>query len=465
MIDYLVPQFFLNFDAKSQAGIKNPSGGMRTKIRSVQKAMTGLQMYTHTRVDTLKSKFVLVEPLFFRENLPDQPKEGPLGSLEKLDDYHGVKILYCSEKELLRMKGEFREKLLEVFDVVTYNCEYQARLWEAIGIKDVKLLADPIDCELFRPLSKEFQVVSTGWISSDKNSEFIRDLYRALHETKLKTVYVGGNTLWGFNRKSNMRLEHDIRSLTDIFVENAPQDKLAKYVGEAAFFVGNTMHDTFSGCHAESVAAGCISVCGGHPLYSERFGFYVEPGVDATMEKLSKLTNGFADMPDKKLFESSRRWALNNVGFDAFNKQLAKILAGYVKVDHEFVKEGKVDGQQSGDGEGCNGSVGKGRERESDSVRKIGEERGTETTRVERAGEGSRVEGARVSRREKRGRSIRDSSSTGKRGAGRDAGGVQREENIESSGGGGSGNVKAVVLDDVDGKEGKLESLEDSGGK
>ena len=429
MIDYLVPQFFLNFDAKVQAGVKNPSGGMRTKIRSVQKAMTNLQLYTHTRVETLKSDFVLVEPLFFRENLPEQPDYGPLGSLKRLDDYDGVKILYCSEKELLRWTGNFREKILDTFDVVTYNCEYQGRLWEAIGLKGARLLTDPIDCGLFKPLPKKFQVVSTGWISSDKNSEFIRDLYDALHQTKIDTVYVGGNTLWGFNRKANMQLEHDIRGLTDVFVENAPQDVLAKYIGESAFFCGNTIHDTFSGCHAESVAAGCITVAGGHPLYSERFGFYVEPGVDAAMQKLSELTNGFSDMPDADYFVKARQWAEDNVGFDAFNRQLGKILSSSVTVNHGYVKE--VD-----DDESKRGVHVEGKERFSRDDGDRSEEGGTASALPKRESDES-VRG-----------------STGRRRSGRNARGVQRAKDFEAKGVERFGEIEAVVSDVVKKSEG-----------
>ena len=445
MIDYLVPQFFLNFDAKVQAGVKNPSGGMRTKIRSVQKAMTNLQLYTHTRVETLKSEYVLVEPLFFRENLPEQPGYGPLGSLEKLDDYDGVKVLYCSEKELLRWRGDFREKVLDTFDVVTYNCQYQRRLWDAIGVKGSRLLTDPIDCNLFKPLPKKLQVVSTGWISSDKNSEFIRDLYYALHETKVDTVYVGGNTLWGFNRKVNMQLEHDIRGLTDVFVENAPQDVLAKYIGESAFFCGNTIHDTFSGCHAESVAAGCVTVAGGHPLYSERFGFYVEPGVEAAMEKLSELTNGFADMPDIKYFEKSRQWAEDNVGFDAFNRQLVDIISDRVKVNHDYVKEAK-DGKSE-------------RERGLDVDRK------GQFPRDDDSGDGKE----KKSRGQESSRSLEEGfggisrGGQGRRRSGRASQSIQRSKNLEQKGVEGFGEVETFASDAVEGrKDGEDERPENS---
>ena len=355
MIDYLVPQYFLNFDPLAQAGVGNPSGGMRTKIRTVQKAVKDYQLYTHTRVETLESKYVLVDPLFFRKTLPEQPEEGPEHSVDLLSKYNGYKVLYCTEKEVLRWTGDFREKVLAVFDLVTYNCEYQRRFLEGIGITDMKLLVDPIDCDLFQPDVKEMSVVATGWISSDKNSEFIRDLYYDLTEYDIKRVYVGGSSLWGFNRKSDVRLEYDIRQVSDVFVNNVPQEELVGYIASSAFFCGNTKHDTSSACHAESLATGCVSVVGGHPLYSERPGFYVKPGVSATVEKLVELTDGFNRLPDSELFEKSRNWALENVSFDVFGGQLSEILSGSISVNHSFVakdnggekEDGRIERHQS----------------------------------------------------------------------------------------------------------------------
>ena len=467
MIDYLVPQFFMDFDANVEGGVVNPSGGMRTKIRSVQKAMTKIQMFTHTQVNTLKSDFVMVDPLFFRENLPDQPIEGVDVSLQRLKGYDAFKILYCTEKELLRWTGNFREKVLDAFDVVTYNTEYQRRLWDAIGVKNMKLLVDPIDCDLFMPLPKKFQIYSAGWISSEKNSEFIRDLYLALHNTKLERIYAGGNDLWGFSKKKDLRLEHDIRSVCDVFLKNVTQDVLSTYAGESAFFCGNTIHDTSSACHVESLAAGCITVAGGHPLYSERFGFYVEPGVEAAMEKLSELTNGFVDMPDVKYFEKSRQWAEDNVGFDAFNRQLIDIVSDSVDVNHDYVKEGK-----DGKGERERGldvdRKGQFVDRKGQFVDRKGQfvDRKGQFPRDDDSADGKQDEsrGQESSRSSEKGSGGISRGGQGRR-SGRASRSIQRSKNLEQKGVEGFGEVETFASDVVEGrKDGEDERPEDSDG-
>lgn len=336
MIDYLIPEFFLNFDAYKKQGTRNPGGGMRTKIRSVQKASTHFQLYNRTHVSKLKSPWVLVEPMFFRLGLPGQPQGDDRDrTVDALANYPGKKILYCSEMELLRWSGKFRDKVIDACDVVAYNCEYQRRIFEALGIKDMQLLTDPIDGELFQPGPKKLQVISSGWISSAKNSEFIRDLYTALKPKNIETVYVGGNTLWGFANKENLKIEQEIRDVTDTFVDSAPQHVLAQYLANAAFFVGNTMHDTFSGCHAESMAAACISVCGGHPIYKERSLYYVKPGVDATVKGLKAWTNDFTQLPPAEYFQITRQGFEQTCSFDVFNHQLEAIIKGEITIEHD----------------------------------------------------------------------------------------------------------------------------------
>ena len=319
MIDYLVPEFLVNFDPASNQGIRNPAGGMRTKIKSVERASTLYQLYLRTSVADLRSSFVLVEPIFFQGKQDEDVK--------LLSEYDGYKILYCSEMEVLRWPGEFRQRVIDACNLVTYCSDYHRRLLEAVDIKDMQLQTDPIDGTLFRPApEKKMQVITAGWISSAKNSEFVRDLYTELQDYDIETVYVGGSTLWGFIEKDNLKLERDIRAVTDIFVDSVPQSIFAEYLAEAAFFVGNNMHDTFSGCHAEAMASGCITVAGGHPIYKERSPHAVKAGVETTIQKLQALTANFNRLPNPQYFEDARNHFEGSYSFDAFNRQLQSII-------------------------------------------------------------------------------------------------------------------------------------------
>ena len=326
MFDYLVPGHFERFDPRISQGVTNPGGGVRTKIFSVLKALSEQGVNLRTSVSSLRNHFVLVEPIVF------QNRDYPF--LNEFASYSGVKVLYSTEMHPLKWVGNFRDNVIREFDYVTYCCEFQRKLWDAMGIKNIHLLTDPIDTDLFIPLEKRLQVIAVGRISSIKNSEFIRDLFAKLQPIKgVSTCYVGGASLWGGQLRSDVMLELEIRNVVDVFVENCPQSVLAGYFGQSSFFVANNFHETFSESQAEALSAGCVSVCGGHPLFSERPGFFTKSGVDATFSVLESVTEGFTRLPESDLFDRSRAWAIENVGFNAFNRQLSAVLSEWLEVD------------------------------------------------------------------------------------------------------------------------------------
>ena len=111
MIDYLVPDYFINI---SPSG----SGGMHTKVSRVREAATlTYQMHVGSDLSEMRSDFLLIEPLYFRmeDNF----------DLDALRLHPAKKILYCSEMEMLRCPGGFRKELLKICDVVTCNCDYK----------------------------------------------------------------------------------------------------------------------------------------------------------------------------------------------------------------------------------------------------------------------------------------------------------------------------------------------------
>ena len=328
MYDYLVPEYFLHFDTDGLQGVNNPAGGVRTKIFNVGQALSDKGISLKSSVKSLRSHFVLVEPIFF--------EMGSESVYEEFCDYGGISIFYSTELQPLKWIGSYRDRLLDSFDYITYDCEYQKGLWEAMGITDMQQLTDPVDTELFRMENKLLQVIAVGRISPIKNSEFIRDLFLKLKSVKnVKTVYVGGATLWGNEIREDLLLEHEIRDVADTFVSNVPQSELAFYMGQSSFFVANNIHEVFSESHAESLSAGCVSVCGGHPLFKERPGVFVEPGVDETFGVLDSLTGGFVSLPERELFEQSRDWALKNVSYSVFKLQLHSILSDWLEVDSD----------------------------------------------------------------------------------------------------------------------------------
>ena len=311
MIDYLVPQFFLEHHGTS-------SGGMHTKVDRVSRAAGEIyQLHVGSDLSEMRSDFLLIEPLFFR-------MEG-VWDLDALRLHPAKKILYCSEMEVFRWTGSFRKALLEICDIVTCNCDYQASLFTAVGIEDPYRLIDPIPADAFQPLPKRMQVVAMGRTSEIKGSEFIAELFKSLAPTLMETVYVGGAGLWGEASEADLALEAEIREYTDIFHQNILPEFVPKAIGASSFFVGDTIHDVFSSSHAEALMSGCISIGGQHPIYAERPGYSLKT-VEDVVETIDKLTKGFQKLPDPLLGQSAREWAADNLSFETFTLQLTDLL-------------------------------------------------------------------------------------------------------------------------------------------
>lgn len=325
MFDYLVPPYLSTYHTKIAPGFYNPGGGMRTKVASVLAAL-GEHGRVCSDVASLRRDFVLVEPLFF--------KRDDWGVLEDFINYSGIKILYSSEMQPLRWTGSFRNAVFNACDLITYDCDFQRDLWAGLRVRDMKPLVDPIDTDLFVPTPNPvITVVAVGRISEVKNSVFIRDLFHELRGiSQVRTVYIGGCSLWGNVSKVDMSLEHEIRGVTDLFLGSVPIDEVAKHLGYSTFFVGANYHDMFSESHVESLSAGCISVCCGHPVFRERPGFFVKNMVGAVVEQIRELTSGFKKSPDSSLAESSRSWAIDNASYATFTRQLLDILSEWLEV-------------------------------------------------------------------------------------------------------------------------------------
>lgn len=317
MISYFIPSYFMGYD-RDESGV---SGGMRVKTSSVVQAVQKVYHITMSdKLEDLTDKIMLVEPLSI------QMHHDPESALAQLEDHPAKKILACSELAMLRIKGSYRDRLLKMSNVVTASCEYLMKILTALGANNVLVFNDAVDCELFKPKRKHKYIVCTGLISTYKNSEFIVDLFKRLWDEKknYKTVYIGGANLWGNATKKDFELEAEIKSYSDIFLENVSVNVVAKWLSKAAIYVNDTIHDVFSQSHAEALMSGCLMVCGCHPIYQERPGIHGLVGVDEFMDVLNKETDKFDRLPDVP--SSHRDWAVANLSGDAFLSRLQEVL-------------------------------------------------------------------------------------------------------------------------------------------
>ena len=329
MIDLLYPVYFQTFDPNLSAGEKNPGGGMATKMLSVKQVLSSRYLVNLVGdIRDVVSNVVVIEPLTPRLSLEEKDFAEWLNQLSACS---AKKILYCSEMEICRWSPNFFNEIVELVDVVTANTKYQESIIRTLsgGKVNPTFLCDPIDEFLFQPLQpKKVSIFGAGRISTIKNSEFYIELFKAIKKNfngKIETAYFGSADLWGQTRKEDKEIERDIETYADTFLGGIPRKSLAQKFGYSLLYASKTTHDVYSSTHVETLASGCISLGGGHPMFAERPGF---SGL-RTVEKYLEVIEVLLSSPESELNDmqrNSRHYVCDNCGFKAFLRQFDLVM-------------------------------------------------------------------------------------------------------------------------------------------
>jgi glycosyltransferase involved in cell wall biosynthesis len=277
-------------------------------------------------ISELSAPVCLVETCWFMSNIHDKNYWGAVEDrlhrfkLDKQESGRKVMLLNA-ELSPFRLPGKHRDLLLEVVDVWVVTDPYLHNILKAIDITPHGFLCDCINPDLFRPAEKELSVIAIGALKHIKNIDWIVEVYEHLEDTGIKRMYLGGAALWSAEvLDEDVKLIHAIEETTDVFIQNASSIEVAYHTAHAAFAVNNTWHDCSSRANEELLMSGVISLHGDHPLFEGRPGFKVKTPEEA-VEKIFELTDGFEQLPDPKLHEASRQWALKKVSSDVFMTQ------------------------------------------------------------------------------------------------------------------------------------------------
>lgn len=332
VIDLFTNERFSGLNILAQRGHENSGGGMAC-LMNVYKAYLSdtYKVRVCHEVEDLRSDLCVVDVC----SIPFSTKSrGYRETTERRADEflshrennpNSTKILMCAEKTLLRLLPETRKKLLQSADAIVVTCPYLWDLFKTIGIVPTSFLCDGIDDDIFRPAPKEMSVVGVGGLKYIKNIDFIHKAFMML-KGKIKRIYMGSAELWGDDgRKEDRDLLPKIQACTDAYYPNASPVQVAYIVNHAAFAINDTWHDCSSRANEEQLLAGVISIHGNHPLFNGRPGFHVDTPEEA-VAKIAELTSDFTQMPDPKLHEDARQWALKNVSKDVFKQQFEEVM-------------------------------------------------------------------------------------------------------------------------------------------
>lgn len=323
MIDYLTCSKWLNYDVNILPEKQGFGGGMPVKTQRVLDVL-GRRYFVRgiSEVSEATAPLMVIEPLRF--NLLEA-HEDPHQILADLQAHPAKKLLYCSEMALLRMDPDLRNGIFNSIDAISCNCLYQAEMFKYISVKPNAILTDPIPCHIFKPSEKrQRRVIATGNISWQKNASYLVEIFSELQQLGIETCYIGSASLWGqTSDPENLRLERELKQVTDHYYPSLTQADTAEVMRECSVGLWVAWHECFGMGLAELMASGLHCWMFPHGLRNERPGLNFDfntakEGAAAISEKIEN--------PPARLSRTSRKWAVENVSYEAFLSQFYDII-------------------------------------------------------------------------------------------------------------------------------------------
>ena len=330
-LNYLIPDRFGKYNLNTSPSRQNPGGGLGTKA---QRAIEAWSSYYEVNVtehieECLESELLVVEPYWFRSRGHQKLKNIDVGqAVEAYTSYAAkIKILYSTELSMLEIPAGIRHRIFEASDVVTTPCDWLRDFYEMQSVRSMRL-CDPVPSVFYEPNSrKTVSVVAMGRISTDKNTEKILEIFKALKGKPIQKIYIGGAALWGHTDPVDESLERAIHAESDELHYNLTQPQIVEKLAEAGCAVFDTFHDTGSESNLEACMAGVVSFYGSHGLWNERPGVHNLQTVSEFVKAIAEMTQSFTEPPLEEERQKTEQWAIANCSYDQFLKQWKDIFA------------------------------------------------------------------------------------------------------------------------------------------
>ena len=290
-------------------------GGVRSKFMNVAKCLPNAHFSENFEDDM--QFIIIVEPMVFHHG--DMPTEQ---KLEFLKEKPGIKMLWCEEQAVFRWKGELRKKVFDVFDVLLACNQYQAQLLKVIAPDmPILVLYTPIDSDVFYPENKRRQIVYTGKLGLQKNTDTLIELYQRLSDIDVRTVCIGNAALWGdYVYEHDKEIEMEMSQVADEYIATASMLETAEHVNVSSMGINFSIYDVGSLQFLESATAGChFFAWDYHPMFDESDNVKRFSHIEDAVFVIEKT----ADLWDKNLqHEISQKHS-----FEAFQTQLKTIIS------------------------------------------------------------------------------------------------------------------------------------------
>ena len=328
-IFYLTVGRYHEYNPTLPPGEDNPGGGISDKTAAVLKAWRRFyRVGVSERIaDYPTANILVVEPLWFklRGGLHDELQAPDMEeAVREYEQYDAeFKILYLSEFSFLKIPSVYRQRILDASIVVTSNCAFQQQFFAQLGI-ETKQLCDPVDVPFNIQLAPEktVAVCALGRISTVKNSGKVIEIFQALKDLPIETVYIGDAALWGESAGEDKILEAEMRFVADKYYSNQPLTSLLKLLSGYSCAIFDSFHDSCSASNLAALMMGVRCFYGLHGCWRERPGVHQLDSAENFVDALKRETEDFSTIP-----KSDAAWAVERYSLDAFLRDWSTLLA------------------------------------------------------------------------------------------------------------------------------------------
>ena len=311
-ITWMFRKIDIDHEPSMSSGTNNPNGGVSSKAFHLSRALPHAKLITN--IDQA-GDICFAEALWFSEitDIPSLEER-----VKKWEELKAFKVIANSDLALLRMSGDYRDRLIDASDLVASTSIYGHKLFEAFTTKSV-VLYDPIDVDMFIPSEKEREIYSIGQVNLVKNVQMVVDIFNQISEdVKLKKTYIGSSELWGESSGSGLLLENSLYHSCDHLEKLLSRIEIPKRISSIWGYVADTRYDMACFSMMEAMLCGCWVFTGRHLLYNERPGLRFNTAGEAVKQICVQLDK---TPPESGIInEEARQHIVDKNGYDSFRR-------------------------------------------------------------------------------------------------------------------------------------------------
>ena len=306
----------INHDVLQPCSRDNQGGGVAIQAWHLKRAIPSINMVFD--VGAVPDGICLTEALWLTSA---QDLEAHIERWAKLP---ALKILINNDVSILRFNRAITEQILDAADVLVTTSKYAQQMLSFFG-KEIHLLYDPLDIDMFIPAVKSRSIYSAGQICYNKNPKMVADIFNLLPASvQLEKNYIGSASIWGEGNDDAKTLQAELEAAADNLFDKVSYINTPFYYRSQWGCAMDSCYDFSSFCMMEAMLCGCWIFAGQHVLYDERPVLRFSTAEEAIELIIKQLEETPPDAGGVN--EEARQHIVDRNSYDRFRANLTELI-------------------------------------------------------------------------------------------------------------------------------------------